>query len=135
MRTISFSFDDKVLALALIQAVGSKAATRVLSRAHKFAAPPMREYIDDMNTHNFLIGDGVIEITKTGVLQYTQFTCPQQPSVLTQELFETLHPTTQKDMEEAFAFIGVVLRSFKPYVRKPAPTKQLNTAPAVSVNA
>lgn len=114
---ITFSFDEKVQAISLLQIVGLTQATRILSRSKKIPSAAMREELEKMSFKCFVIESGLIEITDAKVLQFVEFNCPQQPNLLTKEFFDSQKLPIQQAMLEAFSILHCkdLLQKFKPY--------------------
>jgi hypothetical protein len=113
-----FSFDDKVMALALIRSTNLSKAVMVLARAKRVPAVTMREELCDLEKSSYLVDDGVVEITSAGTLQYVELHSPGSPIILTQEWFASCKTARQEAIVEALAILGAggKLRSLKPYV-------------------
>ncbi len=112
------TFDEKVMALASIRALGLSKAVFVFARAKRIPSPTMREMLHELDAANYLLDDGVVELTSAGVLQYVELHQPAQPIPLTQEYFHSCKEAKQEAMADAISILGASgkLRSLKPYV-------------------
>lgn len=110
------TFEEKIMALSLIESVGLSRAVSVVSRHKKFPAVNTREELDKIASTHYLLDDGFIEKTDTGVIQYVEFSCPQQPTALTKEYFDRCKQPKQESILEGLAVLNMVplLRKFKP---------------------
>jgi len=77
-----FTFDDKVIALAMVRTLGFSRAVAVLARSRRVPAVTMREMIHELESKHYLLDDGVVEVT-AGTLQYVEFNQSSQPIQLT----------------------------------------------------
>ena len=111
------SFEDKVMFLATINSISFTRAVGFLANIKRKPVVIMREALDNLARTHYLLGDGIVEITTAGVLQFVELICPQQPKPLTKEYFESCPTTKQEAMQEAFAVLKCsgMLRNFKPY--------------------
>lgn len=110
------SFEEKIMALASIRALGLTKAVQVIAKFKRTPPPTMREHLDDLDRTHYLLDDGFVVKTNTGVLQYVEFVCPQQPTVLTKEYFDKCKAPRQEAIMEALSCLGMtsLLRVFKP---------------------
>lgn len=134
---MSLTFDDKLMALATIRAIGVRRATLIFARAHRVSPPNMREILDALDRTHYLLDAGVVVVTTAGVLQYIEFTCPQQPHLLTTEYFYEATAALQEEFNEAFAVLRCtgLCRGLKPLpivAKEPRYAKKANAAPPVT---
>lgn len=110
------TFEEKIMGLALINSVGLSRAVAVVSRHKKSPSTNMREELDQIASTHYLLDDGFVQKTDTGVIQYVEFSCPQQPIVLTKEYFDRCKQHRQDNILEALAVLNAtsLLRTFKP---------------------
>jgi hypothetical protein len=110
------SFEEKIMALGLIRAVGLSRAVAVVARHKKLPSPTIREELDQIDSTHYLLDEGFVEKTGTGIIQYVQFSCPQQPSALTKEYFDRCKKPKQDMFLEALAVLNVtsLLRNLRP---------------------
>lgn len=112
------TFDEKVMALAAIRVLNFSKAVILMARFKHVPAATMRDLMHTIDSMNYLLDDGVVEVTDAGVLQFVELSCPQQPKMLSKEYFESCKVEKQEAFHEAFAQLKCLglLRSFKPYV-------------------
>jgi hypothetical protein len=111
------SFEEKIMALATIRALGLSGAVCVVAKLKKYPPPAIREELDQLDSTHYLLDNGFVQKTNTGVVQYVEFGCPQQPHVITKEFFERCKATKQAALLEALMVLGCterIGRSHKP---------------------
>lgn len=110
------SFEEKVMVLASIRAIGINKTVSVFSKVKRVPPVIMREKLDIMSKNHYLLNDGIVEKTQSDNIQYTEFRCPQQPTILTQEYFDTCKEPLQNAFTQALNELGLTnfLRTFKP---------------------
>lgn len=110
------TFEEKIMALSLIDSLGLSRATAVMARHKKYPSPSIREELDTIASTHYLLDDGFVQKTETGVIQYVQFSFPQQPIALTKEYFDRCKAPRQESFLEALAVLNCtpLLRKFKP---------------------
>lgn len=102
---ISLNLEEKTDALKKIKEKGIAGAVSELTSNHYNLANKMREHLEKLNSTHFLVPDGIVEKTNTGLFQYTQFRCPQQPTILSDRSISQYNETRQNFLFEALSYL------------------------------
>ena len=99
----NLSFEEKVTALATIRQVGLRRAVVIFANLKRCPSVVMREKMDEMFSKNYLLDEGIVEKTDTGIVRYVSFSHANQPTVITSEYFARCQPDMQEGLIQALA--------------------------------
>lgn len=138
-----FSFEEKVMALSSIKAIGFPQTVNVFSRLKKSPPVTTRGVLQKLETSHFLIKDGLVELTDSGVLLFVHINCPHQPTTLTKEYYQSCNQEQQEEFAKALTHLEAIrqLKSLKFFKTSNtaeeylgAPTPNVETTEPVAVD-
>lgn len=111
------SFEEKIMVLALIRSLNLSRAVAIVAKMKRLPSPTVREELDKLDSTHYLLDDGFVEKSHTGIVQYVEFYCPQQPNAVTKEFFDSCDKKKQEALLEALSAMRcrhLIDRSFRP---------------------
>lgn len=111
------SFEEKVMALATIRALGLVRAVEIMAKTKRSSTTNMRVELDQVDSTHYLLDNGMVEYKKEiNVVQYTDFKYLQQPCVITEEFYDKCKSELQQELREALTVLHceTYVKKFKP---------------------